>query len=622
MTLVRREDWRPKGIDNLEPRAWEALRQTGQSVLVTAGAGAGKTEFLAQKVAYLLQTGICPAPRRILAISFKRDAARNLSDRVAMRCAPEQARRFDSLTFDAFTKSMLDRFRQAIPDPWMPPMDYQIIMPKRQDFDDFMNRHGLHGINPQQLEKALALKEFPLAEDQYPSTRAVAEFWHENYNDFGEARLSFSMINRLVHWILRENANIKRALQKTYPFVFLDEFQDTTHAQFDLLNIAFRGSPAKLTAVGDDKQRIMVWAGAMPDAFNQFQQSYAAGRISLLSNWRSHEDLVAIQHVIAQRLDPTVELPVARGERRVDGDIAAIWDFPDSQTERHCLAGWIAEEVRAGIVEPHRIALLVRVHANSVEDELVPAFAAQGLRLRNLARDVEGISIQDLLGEDLTGLLLPLLRLGAALKSPPDWDRSQRNLNFMYGIDPSDHATHDRHQRRLQGFVRTLRRQMLEQEPVPDTAREFATIARDFWGEDLIRQVFSAYRRKQDFDRAWNGFVTLLAECSGASPDWCGVLDEFEGLGQVPLMTIHKSKGLEFHTMIFYGLDNQTWWSLRPNNREDLNVFFVAFTRAEQRAFFTLCRERGGAINWLEQVLAPAGVRHIDGTTLIENRVN
>jgi len=48
MTLVRREDWRPKGIDNLEPRAWEALRQTGQSVLVTAGAGAGKTEFLAQ----------------------------------------------------------------------------------------------------------------------------------------------------------------------------------------------------------------------------------------------------------------------------------------------------------------------------------------------------------------------------------------------------------------------------------------------------------------------------------------------------------------------------------------------------------------------------------------------
>lgn len=82
-------------------------------------------------------------------------------------------------------------------------------------------------------------------------------------------------------------------------------------------------------------------------------------------------------------------------------------------------------------------------------------------------------------------------------------------------------------------------------------------------------------------------------------------------------MTIHKSKGLEFHTMIFYGLDNQTWWSLRPNNKEDLNVFFVALTRAEQRAFFTLCRERGGAINWLEQLLLPAGVLHINGSELV-----
>ncbi|MBE7638238.1 UvrD-helicase domain-containing protein [Sneathiella sp. P13V-1] len=617
MTLVSREGWRPQGIDNLEPRAWEALRESGESVLVTAGAGAGKTEFLAQKAAFLLQTGICPAPRRILAISFKRDAARNLSDRVTSRCTTGQACRFDSLTFDAFTKSMLDRFRKAIPDPWMPPRDYQLIMPKRQDFEDFLNRHRLYGINTQQLEKAIALKELPLAEDQNVSTRAVSEFWQENFHDLGEVRLSFSMINRLVHWMLRENNQIKIALQKTYPFVFLDEFQDTTHAQFDLLNTAFHGGPAKFTAVGDDKQRIMGWAGAMPDAFEQFEQVYSARRISLLSNWRSHEDLVAIQHIIAQRLDPLVELPVARGVRRVDGDISAIWDFPDSRTERQILAGWIAAEVRSGSVEPHKIGLLVRIYANSVEDDLTPAFAAEGLRLRNLARDIEGISIQDLLDEELTGLLLPLLRLGAVHKNPLDWDKSQRNLNFMYRIDSADHASRDRKQRKLQDFVRTLKRQMREQPLTVDTAREMAIAVRDFWGVDLIRQVFPAYRREQDFDRAWNGFVALLIECSGMAANWSGVLDEFEGIGQVPLMTIHKSKGLEFHTMIFYGLDNRTWWSLQPNNREDLNVFFVALTRAEQRAFFTLCRERGEAINWLEQLLVPAGVRHIDGTTLL-----
>lgn len=69
MSLVRPEDWVPQGIVELEDRAWEALRETDRSVCVTAGAGAGKTEFLAQKASYLLQTGLCLAPKRILAIS-------------------------------------------------------------------------------------------------------------------------------------------------------------------------------------------------------------------------------------------------------------------------------------------------------------------------------------------------------------------------------------------------------------------------------------------------------------------------------------------------------------------------------------------------------------------------
>jgi hypothetical protein len=77
------------------------------------------------------------------------------------------------------------------------------------------------------------------------------------------------------------------------------------------------------------------------------------------------------------------------------------------------------------------------------------------------------------------------------------------------------------------------------------------------------------------------------------------------------LRRFHKSKGLEFHTMIFYGLDNQTWWSLTPNRTEELNSLFVAFTRARQRAFFTLCRQRGQPVTWIETLLAPAGVHRI-----------
>jgi superfamily I DNA/RNA helicase len=115
------------------------------------------------------------------------------------------------------------------------------------------------------------------------------------------------------------------------------------------------------------------------------------------------------------------------------------------------------------------------------------------------------------------------------------------------------------------------------------------------------------------------GLVALLRECAEAADNWPEVLDEFEGLGQLALMTIHKSKGLEFHTMIFYGLDSQTWWSLTPDRTEELNSFFVAFTRAKQRAFFTLCTERGQAVSWIEDLLAPAGLNRIDGTSIVED---
>jgi superfamily I DNA/RNA helicase len=85
--LIAPEEWRPRGIANLEPAAWEALRSE-TSISVVAGPGAGKSEFLAQKPAYLLETGLCRPPRQILAISFKTDAAANLGARVRLPDPP------------------------------------------------------------------------------------------------------------------------------------------------------------------------------------------------------------------------------------------------------------------------------------------------------------------------------------------------------------------------------------------------------------------------------------------------------------------------------------------------------------------------------------------------------
>jgi superfamily I DNA/RNA helicase len=111
---MRVDQWTPSGGYKLEPNALTAATETEADRLLIAGPGAGKTEMLAQRADFLLRTGQCPYPRRILAISFKTDAAANLRRRVADRCGPELAARLDSHTFHAFAKRIIDAYRVVL----------------------------------------------------------------------------------------------------------------------------------------------------------------------------------------------------------------------------------------------------------------------------------------------------------------------------------------------------------------------------------------------------------------------------------------------------------------------------------------------------------------------------
>lgn len=615
MSYVTLKDWEPKGIDTLEPAAWTALRTTEDSVCVVASAGAGKTEFLAQKATYLLETGLCPPPKRILAISFKRDAAKTLGERVRKRCEPERARRFDSMTFDAFTKNLVDRFGLAIPPPHRPSPDYRISFPSKDDWENFLVRNGSRNYSWQNLSEHVANTLLPISHSELDDRwkRIVTAYWADAFRNPTDTSLAFPMLNRLAEYLIRTNDQIRRALRQTYPHVFLDEFQDTTSAQYELLKTAFLGGDAKLTAVGDDKQRIMVWAGAMDDGFNQLESDFQTTEITLLSNWRSHADLVTIQHVIAQKIDSDATAPEARATRNIAGDVSAIWQYPTRTSECEGIADWIVREVADKIIEPSEIAILVRMRADQVEAELAPVFESRGLKIRNVARNVGEIAIQDLLAEDLTQGLLPLLRLGAERRAPDEWQSAINMQRGLRGIDDADEAAEEMLTQDLETFVTDIRAHMRATDSSKHSSDETADLALAFLGEAQLRQAYPSYKRDPDFNRVKTGFKLLLRECADGAETWSDVLDRFIGVGQTPLMTVHKSKGLEFHTMIFFGLDSRSWWSLAPDRDEELKSFFVAFTRAMQRAFFTSCNERGNSIGWIDTLLAPAGVVRIDG---------
>lgn len=605
MPIVPPQDWRPRGIEDLEPDAWRALRHDG-STCVVAGPGAGKTEFLAQRAAYLLETGLCPAPYRVLAISFKGDAADNLAARVRKRCPPELAHRFTSLTFDAFTKSLVDRFQSAIPADWRPTRPYEIAFPAYRQTAGFLDLSRLTA--PAQWQAEIAGLGAGNFESRYvgayrlpivrPAPQTGIEFtvhrwWEGQLGAQSQSALSFVSLNRLAELLLRASPDIRRALQLTYPFVFVDEFQDTTYAQYDFLLSAFSGANIAVTAVGDDKQRIMTWAGARIDAFERIAADFAGVRIPLLFNFRSSPDLVRIQHVVARALDPNTAPTVAQAARQVDGDVAQVWNSPTKAREAEHLAQWLANDMVTRGRSPRDYAILVKQKSDDFEAELAAPLAQQGLRLRNESHALGRTTLQDLLSDQFARVAIGLLRLGATRRAPDAWQLCSAALLEIRAITSDDDVAEARTEAYLTAFLTILRTDMANTPPSLASAATFAARVLAFLDLSAVARTYLEYASGDLLAIMVDAFQKHLAASANGAATWAVCLDAFEGLGQIPLMTVHKSKGLEYDTIVFIGLDDQAWWAHTPGNLEGLATFFVALSRAKQRAIFSFCQERG-----------------------------
>jgi superfamily I DNA/RNA helicase len=412
-------------VNALETNALKVVRSADNRSVI-AGPGAGKTELLAQRAAYLLQTGFAPAPRRILAISFKRDAATNLAARVRQRCHRNHAERFDSMTFDAFAKGLIDRFGQALPERWRPRPDYEIMFPGDRDYREFLSRQV--GAPPASIGthadiQAISVKAFerrhlvgsPLPVDGWPlptpAQWAANRFWQMSLHEGKKSVLSFPMIGRLAELLLRVNPMARDALRLTYSHLFMDEFQDTTQIQYDLVRTVFLDTDTVITAVGDNKQQIMRWAMAMDDPFTALDGDFGATRTPLHNNYRSSPELVRIQHVLAQALDTRAVAPMSKTAGTVAGDSCAIWDFSTPEIEAKRLAAFVSTEMKTHALGPRDFVLLVRQKANEYAAVLEPAFVTAGIPLRNEAGMVGSILLQDLLVEPVSELVVAVLRL-------------------------------------------------------------------------------------------------------------------------------------------------------------------------------------------------------------------
>jgi len=276
---VHPSDWVPMDDRELEPAAMDVVKSQ-INMCVIAGPGAGKTELLAQRAGYLLQTGMCRSPQQILSLTYKRDAQKEIQDRVRLRVGDELAKRFVSMTYDGFAKSILDRFGSGLPLWARPDPGYEIANSVYDRAKLLDGAASLSWNTKSRLDQFFVHRiEIPLRSTPSDIKRIWKSILKGTNLSSGlilPASLTFPVIACLSGYLLRLNPLIARAMRLSYSYVFLDEFQDSTHAQYGLVKACFGGSGSVVTAVGDKKQLIMGWAGAKDMIFDEFVADFQA----------------------------------------------------------------------------------------------------------------------------------------------------------------------------------------------------------------------------------------------------------------------------------------------------------------------------------------------------------
>ncbi len=616
MTYTGRDEWTASAGIKLEGTALEVVKSM-RSLSVLAGPGAGKTELLAQRANFLLTTGASPPPRRILAIAFKVDAARNLLERVQARCAPVFWPRFESLTLHSFAKRILDQFREALPDDERPTANYRIFGPSAAIWNEFRRSveaeiPAISGYNNERLNEVAHSQPFGGVFPDDDGRERIRKAWWRFCIQSSQSSITFDMVLLLATMILKRQQAVQAALRRTYSHVFLDEFQDVNDFQYRLITAAFSGSDTVLTAVGDSNQAIMKYAGALPDVFQRLETDFSAVPRRLLFNFRSNAAIVGlINSVVTLFESDPVPTEAARKDDPVPPDAIEGWIFATRDDESLAIAEFVSSEVASGS-RPEDFVVLARSYIGNVEERLRPHFKMKGIGIRNESRKFRDIELQDLLKEPAVRFIMAVLKLSvnARIGSP-----FQVCRDFIAELEGWDIGS----ERGLAGSLGATRllvdelSQVLLERGSADVAGSLivATVVTEVRKAQLSRAL-GDYRNKGRLDAVLAAFAEFYDTCADKNETWEQCIDAIEGRGVVRLMTIHKSKGLEYHTVFFVELNDDVFW----NSQDDANVFLVALSRARERVKFSFCEDSKGFRNVRQFIasLEKAGVAFVRKT--------
>ena len=206
---------------------------------------------------------------------------------------------------------------------------------------------------------------------------------------------------------------------------------------------------------------------------------------------------------------------------------------------------------------------------------------ARGLRLRDESE------LQDLLVEPASQFIFALLRLATHNRDPEAWDYVNLELARINGLDPRSELGEVSND--ASSFLQFVKGE------VERVGKAFESLPMSIiqrLGEERLRAAYRQYSNSAFLKERLSLLGKALDEVQAATLKVA--LSELVGDEAIPAMTVHKSKGLEFHTVIFLGLEDSQLWNFAYQSDEEKRGFFVALSRATTRVVFTFSDVRDG----------------------------
>ncbi|MBA9001200.1 DNA helicase PcrA [Thermomonospora cellulosilytica] len=631
-------------LDGLNPQQRAAVVHSGGPLLIVAGAGSGKTRVLTHRIAHLLaERNVHPG--QILAITFTNKAAGEMKERVQQLVGPRSAAMW-VMTFHSACVRILRREAKRL---------------------GFPSGFSIYDQADAQRLMALVCRELDLDPKRYPPksfSAQVSNLKNEliDYETF-KARASTHMEQTLAEAYEMYQARLQQAgamdfddlimttvnLLQAFPeaaehyrrrfrHVLVDEYQDTNHAQYELVRqlTASPGEdlgPAELCVVGDADQSIYAFRGATIRNILEFERDYPeATTILLEQNYRSTQTILSAANAVI--------------ERNADRKPKRLWS---DQGEGHKVVGYVADNEHdeaafvaaevdrlcdAGDARPGDVAVFYRTNAQSrVFEEVfirvgLPYKVVGGVRfyerkevrdllayLRVLANPADTVSLRRILNVPKRGIgdrAEACVEAYAARERITFWEAlrvpervpgmATRSIKavaeFVALLDELRATAETATPAELIEAVLTRTGYLAELEnsrdPQDETRvenlRELAAVAREF--EDRLEEE-SAQGRLVDFLEQ----IALVADADSipgakGAPVPPGERAPEDEQGVVTLMTLHTAKGLEFPVVFLTGMEDGVFPHLRAMSNpkeleEERRLAYVGITRARQRLYLT-----------------------------------